>query len=685
MIMIFSAVFSGCGEITGKNLYKVPANDRSYYMGLINEKNGNISEARRLFTNSVKKSSSYIARRSAEKLTELGNVRERLEACEALVKKYDDEDALLIASKQFLSAGEYTRVQVLTNDVDYSSSLNGLIYCRLDAMNKNNNSKLYSDAYAWFVSRPFSNEHYKFYCDISKIENYLENEEYAEVIDFRAELYRKNYKTAYEKYVSLKDKIPKMPQLISDMGKACIYGSQNFYRDAVDFDSLIKETAGTECEFYANFYAARLYEKARNYFSYATNRYKAAMASAKSDTQYDNALWYLLDLNLKKSTADGIKMIKQYCSTWHNPAYFDDIFDTLSPLMLSEGRWNDFLDLYKKIDGYATDDMTAKYAYIYGRLVQEKLALPVLDDTHQSEDDSAFTRALLSGKDTYYRVMAVSKLGIAGEQAEEILCNTKVDSEEPIDIEAENLLMGYVSFGIPEKIYPEWLLLNRKNSKIGYDIGIKLAKFLENCGKNKNEYYPQALRIAAKVISSSNKPFSKEDFKLLYPRDYEEIVSAKCKKYNVPEEIMYALIRSESFFDSQIESSAGAVGLTQLMSFTGSDIAHRLKYKDYSLKNPDDNIEFGTYYLNNLAERLEGKWLPAFFAYNAGITRVRRWMNSSRIEFNNISYLPEDLFLETIPYQETREYGRKLVGAAAMYAWLYYEKDISTEIAEIVK
>ena len=97
--MIFSAVFSGCGEITGKNLYKVPSNDRSYYMGLINEKNGNISEARRLFTNSVKKSSSYIARRSAEKLTELGNVRDRLEACEALIKKYDDEDALLIASR----------------------------------------------------------------------------------------------------------------------------------------------------------------------------------------------------------------------------------------------------------------------------------------------------------------------------------------------------------------------------------------------------------------------------------------------------------------------------------------------------------------------------------------------------------------------------------------------------------
>lgn len=654
-------------------------------MGLQNQKNGNIPEARRLFAISSKKSSNYIARRSAEKLTELGNVRERMEACEALIKKYDDEEALLIAARHFLASGEYTRVQVLTNSIDYTTSLNGLIYCRLDAMNKNNNSKLYKDVYTWFVSRPMTSDHYKLYCDISKNNDFHESEELSEVIDFRIELYRKNYKSAYERFTLIKNNIPKLPQLISDMGKACIYGSQNFYQDAMFFDSIVKETAGTEAEFYANFYAGRLYEKARNYFSSASNRYKAAMECAKKDEHYDNALWYLLDLNLRKSTEAGIKMIKQYCSTWHNPAYFDDIFDTLSPLMLSEGRWNDFSDLYKAIDGFATDDMTAKYAYIYGRLVQEKLALPVLDDTHKSEDASAFTRALISGKDTYYRVMAVSQLGIAGEQAEEILCNTRVDSEELIDIEAENLLMGYVSFGLPEKIYPEWLLLTKQNSKIGYDTGIKLAKFLENCGKNKNEYYPQALRIAAKIISSSNKPFSKDDFKLLYPRDYEEIVSAKCKKYNVPEEIMYALIRSESFFDSQIESSAGAVGLTQLMTFTGSDIAHRLKYNEYSLKNPDDNIEFGTWYLNNLSSRLDGKWLPAFFAYNAGITRVRRWMSSSKIEFNNIKNLPEDLFLETIPYEETREYGRKLVGAAAMYAWLYYGKDISDEISEIVK
>lgn len=684
-VFAFSVFFSGCGEISGQNVYKVPARDRAYYMGLQYQKNGNVSEARRLFLKSSKKSSGYIARRSAEKLTELGNVRERLEACDNLVKNYEDEEARLIAAKQFLAAGEYTKVLVLTNGVDYSESLNGLICCRLDAMNRNSNSKLYKDSYSWFTGRGISNDHYKLYCDISKNAEYRENPESAEVMDFRIEIYRKNYKAAYDRFTQTKDSFPRIPQIVSDMGKACVYGSQNYYQDALYFDKIVKEVAGTDAEFYANFYAGRLYEKAQNYFSYATNRYKSAMDSARSDSQYDNALWYLLDLNLKKSTSAGIKMIKQYCSTWHNPEYFDDIFDTLSPLMLSEGRWNEFCDLYKSIDGYATDGMTAKYAYIYGRLVQEKFAVPLVDDTHKSEDVAAFTRVLTSGSDTYYKVMAVNQLGLAGRTAEDVLCNTKVDSELVVDMEAENLLMGYISFGLPEKIYSEWLQLHSKGCKIGYDTGVKLARFLENCGKNKNEYYPQALRIAAKVIASSNKPVSKEDLKLLYPRDYSEIVSSKCAKYGVPEEIMYALIRSESFFDSQVESSAGAVGLTQLMTFTGGDIAHRLKYKDYNLKNPDDNVEFGTWYLNNLAGRLENKWLPAFFAYNAGINRVRRWINSSKIEFNNIKSLPDDLFLETIPYEETRGYGRKLVGAAAMYGWLYYDKDISQEISEIVK
>lgn len=684
LLIAFSAVFSGCGQSLNSDLTNIPPKDKYYFLALKKQQEGNNFEAKRLFSVSAKKSSSYIARLSAENLTEIGNVRERLEACENLIKKYSDEDALLIAVKQLFAAEEFTKVVVLTNNINYETSENSLIYLRFAAMLKNNAPRLYNDVFEWFTKRPVSSEHYKFFCDISRNEEFLKNPEQAQIIDLRSEVFKRNYKVAFGKFQNLKENLPLMPQIISDVGKICLYGSDSYLQNAKFFDALTEKVSGTDAEFYSNFYAARLYEKI-DYLTYATNRYKSAMSCAKTDELYDNALWYLLSLNLKKSTSQGIKMIKQYCSTWHNPAYFDDIFDMLSPLMLSEGRWNEFNDLYKAIDGYASDGMTAKFAYIFGRLVQEKLALPAIDDTHQSEDDAAFTRALTSGNEIYYKTMAISKLGLGGENAEEIICNTKNDSEIPVDLEAENLLLGYISFGFPEKIYPEWLSLNKRGSKISYETGIKIAKFLENCGNNKNEYYPQALRIASKVINSADKSVSKEDLKLLYPRDYSKLISEKCKKYNVPEEIMYALVRSESFFDHQIESSAGAVGLTQLMTFTGNDIAHRLKYNEYDLKNPDDNLEFGTWYLNNLAERLENRWLSAFFSYNAGITRVRRWMNSSKIEFNNIKKLPDDLFLETIPYEETREYGRKLVGAAAMYAWLYYDKEIAEEIAEIVE
>ncbi len=683
LLIAFSAVFSGCGQSLNSNFYNVPAKDKYYFLALKKQQEGNNFEAKRLFSISAKKSSSYIARLSAEKLTEIGNVRERLDACENLIKKYSDEDALLIAVKQLFAEEEFTKIVVLTNNINYETSENSLIYLRFAAMLKNNAPRLYNDVFEWFTKRPVSSEHYKFFCDISKNEEFLKNPEQAQIIDLRSEVFKRNYKIAFEKFQNLKENLPLLPQIISDAGKICLYGSDSYLQNAKFFDGLTEKVSDTDAEFYSNFYAARLYEKIE-YLTYATNRYKSAMDCAKTDELYDNALWYLLSLNLKKSTSQGIKMIKQYCSTWHNPAYFDDIFDMLSPLMLSEGRWNEFNDLYKAIDGYASDGMTAKFAYIFGRLVQEKLALPAIDDTHQSEDDAAFTRALTSGNEIYYKTLAISKLGIGGENAEEIICTTKNDSEIPVDIEAENLLLGYISFGFPEKIYPEWLSLNKRGSRISYETGIKIAKFLENCGNNKNEYYPQALRIAAKVINSADKSVSKEELKLLYPRDYSKLISEKCKKYNVPEEIMYALVRSESFFDHQIESSAGAVGLTQLMTFTGNDIAHRLKYNEYDLKNPDDNLEFGTWYLNNLAERLENRWLSAFFSYNAGITRVRRWMNSSKIEFNNIKKLPDDLFLETIPYEETREYGRKLVGAAAMYAWLYYGKEIAEEITEIV-
>ena len=148
---------------------------------------------------------------------------------------------------------------------------------------------------------------------------------------------------------------------------------------------------------------------------------------------------------------------------------------------------------------------------------------------------------------------------------------------------------------------------------------------------------------------------------------------------------MYSLIRTESFFNPEIKSSAGAIGLTQLMESTGKDIARRLKVNEYSLTEPETSIRFGTYYFNNLSQRLDGSSILASFAYNSGITRVRRWVSNSKKELAGLQHLPMDLFLETIPFEETREYGRKIVSAAAIYGYLYSDCSPVETVRQIMK
>ena len=107
------------------------------------------------------------------------------------------------------------------------------------------------------------------------------------------------------------------------------------------------------------------------------------------------------------------------------------------------------------------------------------------------------------------------------------------------------------------------------------------------------------------------------------------------------------------------------------MPATANDISRRVKKPDYDLNEPDTNIQFGTYYFSELFRRCENSYLLSFFSYNAGITKVRRWLQSSLIEFGKKQNMPHDLFLETIPYAETQEYGRKLLSAAILYQLLY--------------
>lgn len=697
-----SVMCSGCSQNSSDSPQKVYGADANYFVGLREVSNGNEKEAAALFKKCAERGSYYAARRSAEELTKLGDVQHRIAACSKLLAKYNDREAMLIAAREYEADGEYSKIIVMTDAVDVKADDDELVRIRLDAMFRRNDRRFEDTAYEWYTSRAFSEEMYKLYCS-TVIEDVQTGTMLSDntgdvktarrrIVNFRIDVNRRSYHTAYGKLPEIRKltnsgsgAVPLTAQIVSDMGKACLYGSENNLQNARIFNEIAEsaDKADKDIVYNAWFYAGRLYDKIDNNYSTTVSRLERAMNAAQTDNQYDNALWYLLNCSLRSSTDDTIRVLKKYCHTWHDPAYFDDFFEMLMPLMLSDSRWSDFRSVYKMVDGYASDEVTAKFAYIYGRLVQENLAVT---GEPEKEEQEAFTRALSSGTDTYYKILAAGQLGLDEEATEKVLCSTEINKDFKQNPDFEKLLTGYAAFGLPEKIYPEWSAAgNGKSIPISLDCAVRLSGFLNKTAGGTDDYYVQSLRIIARTAANCDKPLTKDALELLYPRNYSNIVTDMCGKYGLSEETLYALIRSESFFDNDVVSSAGAVGLTQLMEFTAGDIAHRLKKEDYSLKDPATNIEFGAYYLANLVKRLDGSVLTAFFSYNAGITRVRRWLQSSAIELGNRKSHPYDLFLETIPYSETREYGRKLVSGSAVYGWLYYGKSMHDVVDEIIK
>ena len=682
VLFAFAVGFSGCNESGFDSLRRLYGEDANYYIALRKKSDGDEKAARQLFLRCAKKGSYYAARRSAEELTQFGSVQERLSACEKLSAAYTDEDALLIALREYENAGEYSKILVLTEPIDVASCGSEIARIKLNALFKRNSRRFEDEAYKWYTSRSMTPSMYRLYQE-TVTEGFQSAK--SKIINFRIDVYNANYNSAYERFsdivdITIKNKaLPLTAQIVSDMGKACLYGSSNRIKNAKIFsDIAANEKNDADIVYNAYFYAGRLYDKADSDYAATADRFARAMDSAPSGAQYDNALWYLLNGSLRVSVDTAIDVFKTRRAKIDNPSYFDDFFELFAPLLLSQSRWNDFKKVYDAVDGYASDVSVGRFAYLYGRLVQEGL---VASEAPKTEAENAFRRVLSLDCDLYYKVLAAAKLDLGVEEVKAALYRTKINKNFIKDEAVERLLAGYALFGLPEKIYPEWLSFTSGGKTISVECAAVLSDFLNKAASGTDEYYTQSLRIIAKAAAYGDEALGEDVSRLLYPRNYAKEVSSSCEAFGIDEAILYALIRTESFFSNNVISAAGARGLTQLMDLTADEIAMRLKRSDYNLLDPATNIEFGAYYLAYLTKRLGGSPLTAFFAYNAGIGRVRRWINNSHLELGR--HTASDLFLETIPYSETRDYGRKLIAASAMYGILYYDTPLQTVVKKI--
>jgi soluble lytic murein transglycosylase len=154
------------------------------------------------------------------------------------------------------------------------------------------------------------------------------------------------------------------------------------------------------------------------------------------------------------------------------------------------------------------------------------------------------------------------------------------------------------------------------------------------------------------------------EWRLAYPRAYPELVAKNSRLNKVPEALQLAIMREESTFNPRIESFANALGLTQMVVRTAQRFAEYRVTRD-TLLDPNHNLELGSKFLSFLLQHYSGDVPLAIAGYNAGEGAVDRWLKDSMT-------LELDEFLESIPYDETRNYTKRVLASFAAYSWLYF-------------
>jgi soluble lytic murein transglycosylase len=167
-------------------------------------------------------------------------------------------------------------------------------------------------------------------------------------------------------------------------------------------------------------------------------------------------------------------------------------------------------------------------------------------------------------------------------------------------------------------------------------------------------------------INAANRTVELHDFNLRYPAPYREAMQAPLQEQALEEAWVYGLMRQESRFASHAKSEVGAAGLMQIMPATAKWAARRIGMKGYRkglIHQLDVNLRLGTYYMKNVYSQFDDNPVLASAAYNAGPSRARRWRGDAALE--------GAIYAETIPFDETRDYVKKVMSNTVYYSKLF--------------
>ena len=270
-----------------------------------------------------------------------------------------------------------------------------------------------------------------------------------------------------------------------------------------------------------------------------------------------------------------------------------------------------------------------------------------LEATGKGDEARADYESLALERD-YYGFLAADRLGMEYRFNHRPLAVPAEVADRVAAMPAVRRALELLALGRRVEARREWHALVRKID----EDEIKAASWIAGC----RDWHGRA------ILTIAGTP-ERDDLELRFPILYRGVVESASDRRGLSPATVYALIRQESAFVADARSSAGALGLMQIMPRTGRALMKRIgrKWRSRSqLLAPDLNVELGTHYIRSLLSRTGGHHALATASYNAGPHRVRSWLPAE-------GEVEAAVWIDNIPFTETRRYVRRFFAYRAIY------------------
>jgi len=423
-------------------------------------------------------------------------------------------------------------------------------------------------------------------------------------------------------------------------------------------DTILPSLTG-EARFAGLYARGRLY-RALNRWTEARAAFQTALAAAPTPDDHRKTSWNWLKAWVQTDPGGALGPFVQVYAGTADAGYYSDVLSDWISQLVQTRRWDLLAAAWRDLGRWLPGDDKATLGFVLARLASYGL----VDLSRQGvtpTPEQFLEQAIANDPFSYEALVSRAVLG------------REISWPQPVALAAapppgwsdtRALWESMAEFGLGRRLASE---------ASAYDGPLEPG-FVDRTVERlqKNGFYRASLQLLYRLLKEPGQVLTRERAALLFPTPFKDLVAARAGAEGLETSLLYGLIRAESSFDADARSWVGARGLTQLMPATAAETARKLRMRTYDLASPEDNVALGARYLADMI-RAQGRIYLALMAYNAGGSRIKPWKAS-------MGKLPEEIFVEAAPLQETRGYVKKILTATVMTGVLHYGKTLDSMV-----